>query len=214
MNSKPLKLMSREDKAKLSHFAISDELTGLYNRRGFLLLGSELMRLAQSMKKNVLLFFADVDNLRQINNKYGRREGDQALLKTADVFRNTFRNSDVAARFGGDEFTALVIEDIGQTSVTISDRLQENMAELAADNTQYPLSLSVGMTRYAVEFGSSLKRFIAQADQALYRQKQARRPSAGRTPPVIFPGSRRGFSQLELRAPEASVTHRSDRKSR
>jgi diguanylate cyclase (GGDEF)-like protein len=200
--------------SELSRLAISDELTGLYNRRGFLLLGSERMKLAHSLKKNVLLFFADLDNLKQINDQYGHQEGDQALLKTAEVFRNTFRNSDIIGRFGGDEFTALVIEDFGHTSDTISRRLQDNMAELSANNTQYPLSLSVGMTRYAAEFRSSLKKLLTQTDQALYKQKQVRRDSPSGNPLVMFPVSRHGFFQFGFRAPEASVVHRAQGKSR
>jgi len=194
--------------SELSHLAISDELTGLYNRRGFLLLGSERMKLAHGMKKNLLLFFADLDNLKQINDQFGHQEGDQALLKTAEVFRNTFRNSDITGRFGGDEFTAIVIEEYGQTADTISKRLQDNMAQLAANNTQYPLSLSVGMTRYAAEMRSSLKKLLAQADQALYKQKQASRAPAAGNPPVMFPGSRRGFAQYGFRAPGISAGRR------
>jgi diguanylate cyclase (GGDEF)-like protein len=201
-------LRQTQVESELSHLAISDELTGLYNRRGFLLLGSERMRLAHGMKKNVLLFFADLDNLKQINDQFGHQEGDQALLKTAEIFRNTFRNSDIAGRFGGDEFTALVIEEFGQTADTISKRLQDNMAELAANNTQYPLSLSVGMTRYAAEMRSSLKKLLAQADQALYKQKQASRAPSGGNPPVMFPGSRQGFAQYGFRAPGSSMSHR------
>jgi diguanylate cyclase (GGDEF)-like protein len=214
MNSKPFKPLRLEGKSELSHLALSDELTGLYNRRGFLLLGSERMKLAHIMKKNVLLFFADLDNLKQINDQYGHPEGDQALLKTAEAFRNTFRSSDITARFGGDEFTALVIEEFGHTSETISKRLQDNMAELSANNTHYPLSLSVGMTRYAAEFPSSLNKLLAQADQALYKQKQARSGSHGGNPPVMFPGSRRGFSQSGFRAPEASTAHRAQGKNK
>lgn len=194
--------------SELSQLAISDELTGLYNRRGFLLLGSERMKLANGMKKNVLLFFADLDNLKQINDRFGHQEGDQALLKTAEVFRNTFRNSDIAGRFGGDEFTALVIEEYGQTADTISRRLQDNMAELAANNTQYPLSLSVGMTRYAAEMRSSLKKLLAQADQALYKQKQAAHPTTTGNPTVMFPRSHPGFAQYGFRAPRIPVPHR------
>jgi len=193
---------------EFSHLAISDELTGLYNRRGFLLLGSERMKLAHGMKKNVLLFFADLDNLNQINDQFGHREGDQALLKTAEIFRNTFRNSDITGRFGGDEFTALVIEEYGQTADTITQRLQHNMAELAANNTQYPLSLSVGMTRYAAEMPSSLKKLLAQADQALYKQRQASHATPGGNPLVMFPGSRRGFAQYGFSAPDIPVSQR------
>jgi len=207
-------LRQHQIESDLCHLAISDELTGLYNRRGFLLLGSERMKLAHGMKKNLLLFFADLDNLKQINDQFGHQEGDQALLKTAEVFRNTFRNSDVTGRFGGDEFTALVIEEYGQTADTISQRLQDNMAELAANNTQYPLSLSVGMTRYAAEMRSSLKKLVAQADEALYKQKQATRAPSGANPPVMFPGSRRGFAQYGFRAPGTSVAQRMPAKVR
>ncbi len=200
--------------SELSHLAISDELTGLYNRRGFMLLGSERMKLAHGMKKNVLLFFADLDNLKQINDQFGHQEGDQALLKTAEIFRNTFRDSDIIGRFGGDEFTALVLEEYGQTADTISRRLQDNMAELAANNTHYPLSLSVGMTRYAAEMRSSLKRLLAQADQALCKQKHASRASARGNPPVMFPGSRQGFAQRGFRAPGIPVSPRLPGKTR
>jgi two-component system cell cycle response regulator len=116
-------LRQHQMESELSLLAISDELTGLYNRRGFLLLGSERMKMAHGLKKNVLLFFADLDNLKQINDQFGHQEGDQALLKTAEIFRNTFRNSDITGRFGGDEFTALVVEEFGQTADTITRRL-------------------------------------------------------------------------------------------
>ena len=201
-------LRQNQAESELSHLAISDELTGLYNRRGFLLLGSERMKLAHGMKKNLLLFFADLDNLKQINDQFGHQEGDQALLKAAEIFRNTFRNSDITGRFGGDEFTALVIEEYGQTADTISKRLQENMAQLAANNTQYPLALSVGMTRYAAEMRSSLKKMLVHADQALYKQKQASRAPSQGNPIVMFPGSRRGFAQYGFRAPGISVARR------
>ena len=194
--------------SELSHLAISDELTGLYNRRGFLLLGSERMRLAHGMNKNVLLFFADLDNLKQINDRFGHQEGDQALLKTAEIFRNTFRSSDIISRFGGDEFTALVIEEFGQTAETISRRLQDNMAELTANNTQYPLSLSVGMTRYAADMRSSLKELLAQADQALHKQKQATHATPAGNPTVVFPGTRHGFAQHGFRAPSRRMPQR------
>jgi len=192
----------------LSHLAISDELTGLYNRRGFLLLGSERMRLAHGMEKNVLLFFADLDNLKQINDRFGHQEGDQALLKTAEIFRNTFRSSDIIGRFGGDEFTALVIEEFGQTAETISRRLQDNMAELAANNTRYPLSLSVGMTRYAADMHSSLKELLAQADQALHKQKKAAHATPAGNPTVVFPGARLGFAKHGFHASSRRMPHR------
>src|SRR6266446_5562676 len=82
------------------------------------------------------------------------------------------------------------------------------LAELAANNTQYPLSLSVGMTRYAAEMRSSLQKLLAQADQALYKQKQASHAPTGGNSTVIFPGSRRGFAQYGFRAPGISTSQR------
>lgn len=209
-------LREQQLQSELSHLAITDELTGLYNRRGFLLFGSERMKMAIGLKKNLLLFFADLDNLKQINDQFGHQEGDQALLKTAEAFRNTFRNSDITARFGGDEFTALVIEDLGHTAETISKRLQENMARLAAGNPQYLLSLSVGMTRYSPETRSSLKKLLAAADQALYKQKQTGRSESAGGSIVTFPGRGQNHSQCGFRAPGdfcSAPSHEKTRKS-
>jgi two-component system, cell cycle response regulator len=189
--------------SELSWLALSDELTGLYNRRGFLLLGSERMKMASGLKKNLLLFFADLDNLKQINDQFGHEEGDRALVRTAEIFRKTFRDSDITARFGGDEFTALVIEEFGQSADSISRRLQRNMAELAAKENHYPLSLSVGMTRYVSESRASLKKLLAQADQALYRQKRANHAQAGGNSILTFPAKPRGSALGGFRAPEA-----------
>jgi hypothetical protein len=82
------------------------------------------------------------------------------------------------------------------------------MAELAANNTQYPLSLSVGMTRYAAEMRSSLQKLLAQADQALYKQKQASHAPTRGNSTVMFPGSRGGFAQYGFRAPGISASQR------
>jgi diguanylate cyclase (GGDEF)-like protein len=207
-------LRQHQLQSELSRLAISDELTGLHNRRGFLLLGSERMKMAIGMKKNLLLFYADLDNLKQINDQFGHQEGDKALLRTAEVFRRSFRNSDITARFGGDEFTALVIEELGQTAEAISSRLQDNMARLASTNSHYQLSLSVGMTRYAAETPASLKKLLAEADRALYKQKQAGYSQSAGNSVVAFPGRSGGHSQRGFRAPDISSSLPSREKTR
>src|SRR5713101_7489632 len=87
---------------ELSNFAVTDELTGLYNRRGFSLLGERQLKLAHRSGREILVFFADVDRLKQINDKLGYAEGDRALVRAARVLQMTFRDSDVIARLGGD----------------------------------------------------------------------------------------------------------------
>jgi diguanylate cyclase (GGDEF)-like protein len=169
---------------ELARLAILDDLTGLYNQQGFLLLGSERMKMANGVKKNLLVFFADLDNLREINERFGVQEGDRALVKTGEIFRKTFRNSDLTSRFGGDEFTALVVEDADQSADSIIQRLQENMTHLEA--TEH-LSLNVGMTRYVSETRASLKKLLAQVAQSQNEQLLAKRQGANANAVLTFP---------------------------
>ena len=100
--------------SELSSLALTDELTGLYNRRGFICLSEVQLKLARRSGCDMVLFFIDVDGLKQINDSFGHSEGDNALIRTAEVLRMTFRESDVLARIGGDEFGALAIEASGR----------------------------------------------------------------------------------------------------
>ena len=92
---------------KMRELALKDILTGLYNRRGFLTFAEQLLRLSDRTHRGLILIYADLDNLKQINDDHGHEEGDRALVIIADVFRETFRDSDVIGRVGGDEFAIL-----------------------------------------------------------------------------------------------------------
>src|SRR5690606_33602884 len=91
---------------KLSH---RDDLTGLHNRRGFLIQAEQLLKLAWRQQTPFVLVFMDLDHLKAINDTFGHAEGNRALIEAADVMRRCFRQSDLLARFGGDEFTALAL---------------------------------------------------------------------------------------------------------
>jgi len=179
-------------RSELAHLELIDDLTGLHNRQGFLLLGSERMKMANGIKKNLLVFFADLDNLKEINERFGIQEGDRALVKTGEIFRKTFRNSDLTSRFGGDEFTALVVEDTDQSADSITQRLQKNMTHLQSTENDYHLSLSVGMTRYVAETRASLKKLLAQAAQSQNEQLQAKRAKANAKTVLPFRASPNG----------------------
>lgn len=160
--------------SKLLQLAFKDDLTGLHNRRGFQALAKQQLRLAHDMKRRLLMFFADVDDLKQINDQFGHHEGDRALLRTATSFKNAFRKSDVTARLGGDEFIALMLEEPERNAETISRRLQLNLTRCAVKEPRYRLSLSVGVARFDPQAASSLQDLMAQADKALYAQKRKR----------------------------------------
>ena len=157
----------------LRALALLDDLTGLYNRRGFLTLGQQQLKAADRAKRRMLLLFADFNGLKRINDAFGHPEGDRALIETADVLRETFRESDIIARIGGDEFVVLAIETNGSPAEVLIHRLQENLeARNAREGRRYELSLSVGLARYDPESPCSIDELVAQADRAMYEQKR------------------------------------------
>jgi two-component system, cell cycle response regulator len=159
-------LLDRE----LRYLAITDDLTGLYNRRGFLASAAHQLKMAQRNGQNLLLFFYDVDNLKRINDSCGHREGDLALIRTADALEQTFRESDLLARLGGDEFAALATE-AGEHQEAILSRMEENLQKSNADKSHASLSLSLGLVRFDSKRPASLGELMSRADQAMYEYK-------------------------------------------
>lgn len=164
---------------ELSSLAFTDELTGLYNRRGFLCLTERHLKLASRTGHDMLLFFLDVDGLKRINDSFGHSEGDFALFRTAEVLRMTFRDSDVLARMGGDEFAVLAIEATGHDQGAIMVRLHETLETVSAQESRYPLSFSAGVVRIAPPNTSSVAELMLQADRAMYQAKRNLRMSWG-----------------------------------
>src|SRR5712664_4419420 len=160
--------------AELGNLALTDELTGLYNRRGFMALAERQLKLARRSGRGMLLFMTDVDCLKQINDSFGHFEGDRALKRTADVLEETFRGSDVVARLGGDEFAVLAIEAAGHSEATIKTRLFECLKSISADESRYEISLSLGLARFDPSSCTSIGELMVKADQAMYEQKRRR----------------------------------------
>jgi diguanylate cyclase (GGDEF)-like protein/PAS domain S-box-containing protein len=150
-----------------------DELTGLYNRRGFSTLGQQQLKMADRTKRRMWLLFADFDHLKRINDTFGHPEGDRALMEVADVLTETFRESDVVARIAGDEFVVLAMETGEAGADVIATRLQENLeARNAREGRRYKLSLSVGVAGYDPENPCSIDELLTRADRLMYEQKQ------------------------------------------
>lgn len=162
---------------ELGNLALRDQLTGLYNRRGFLALGDRQLKLGRRSGREILLFFADVDGLKQINDELGHAEGDLALVRAAQVLEKTFRDSDVVARFGGDEFAILAMEVSGHSETTIRSRLEHNLKELNARHSRYTLSISLGAVRFdptSSRSPTSIEQLMIRADEAMYEEKRRR----------------------------------------
>ena len=162
----------------LLQMALRDDLTGLHNRRGFIALATQQLTWARGAGQHMVMFFADLDGLKWINDHFGHEEGDRAISLTAACIRETFRKFDVTARLSGDEFVALIMEEPGRSAETICRRLHMNLAEGAGADSPYKLSLSVGVSHFDPGAPVTLQELMKQADTALYQHKRKKYSSA------------------------------------
>ena len=175
--------MVRED---LRDLALTDDLTGLHNRRGFFALAGQQIKIARRNQRCALLFFADLDGLKQINDRFGHSEGDRAIARAAQILRDTFRKSDIIARLGGDEFAILANEAFADSQKHIWTRLKEHLCAEGSRDPRYSLSLSVGVARFDPRGAVTLEELLEFADQAMYEAKRA-------STDLSFPGSPDGY---------------------
>jgi diguanylate cyclase (GGDEF)-like protein len=159
----------------LHALALVDELTELYNRRGFLTLARQQMKAAERARRALVHIYADLDGLKIINDTFGHREGDLALIETADLLRAVFRETDVVARIGGDEFAVLAIDTGERSAELLLERLAGALAARNAHRHRpWLLSLSVGATVYDPDDPCVVEELIARADARMYAQKRSR----------------------------------------
>ena len=151
--------------------AITDELTGLLNRRGFY----EAAQTALGTEQPVLLAYIDADGLKQVNDLLGHAAGDAMLIDLADVLRSSLRASDIVARMGGDEFCAMMIDpgiDGDALRARLIKRIDNRNATVARD---YHLSASVGCIEVGASTIMELDHWLIEADRRMYAEKAARR---------------------------------------
>ena len=156
----------------LKSLSLVDDLTELKNRRGFFELARQSLLIAKREQHSMGLFFIDLNELKQINDRLGHQAGDQALRDTAVVLRQTFRESDVLARIGGDEFVALA--HITGDMNSLRTRLREHLVEFNATQLRpYRLDVSIGTVPVNVLRDDDLESLIARADASMYEEKRA-----------------------------------------
>jgi diguanylate cyclase (GGDEF)-like protein len=165
----------------LRSLSLIDDLTGLYNRRGFTDLGEQHLKLARRTARGVAVVFLDLDRFKTINDSLGHHVGDRALQKVADILRATFRRSDIIARLGGDEFAVLALEASGESAEALVDRLRERFREFSESTREsYRLGASIGMARHDGDLRMRLEDLLAEADTGMYREKRDKRDMVAR----------------------------------
>jgi two-component system, cell cycle response regulator len=157
----------------LKALSFTDELTGLYNRRGFLTLLEQQMSLAWRMKKGFYFFIIDLDYLKQINDTYGHLVGDHALINTAKCLLSSFRRHDIVGRIGGDEFAIVAINASIESGDYLKHHLREKTQEFNMHIKEpYRLSFSIGKAYFDGIRDITLDELIQMADSDLYHDKR------------------------------------------
>ncbi|HEV8628635.1 MAG TPA: PAS domain S-box protein [Acidimicrobiia bacterium] len=157
---------------ELWELALVDDLTGLHNRRSFMLLAAQTLKEAARAHRPLIALFLDVDHLKAINDTYGHAEGDRALRLVAAALQAACRESDIIGRLSGDEF-AIVLAEAHEID-GLEGRVRREVAK-AAEGTTYPLSVSIGVAQCQPDEPFDLADLFERADQAMYADKATKR---------------------------------------
>ncbi|RJQ42935.1 MAG: PAS domain S-box protein [Nitrospiraceae bacterium] len=162
---------------KIRSAIVADDLTGLFNRRGFFPLAEQQIKVALRKKKWLSLLYIDLDGLKIINDEHGHMEGDQALIDTANILKRTFRESDIIARIGGDEFAVLITDLPGPGVDNLLTRHCYENADIynQKGGRPYKLVFSMGVAHYDPEHPCSLEELLNKADALMYADKKERK---------------------------------------
>jgi len=176
----------KQAETALRNLSLTDDLTGLYNHRGFFNLAEHHLRTARRSGKPSLLLYADMDGLKEINDTLGHSEGSLAIARTAEVLKQTFRSSDIISRLGGDEFAILAQNVPSDEIENIITRLKANLrAKPEQSKYGYQLSLSMGAVWIPHDNTLSIHELVDRADKAMYERKRSKKKLAN---PVVGTG--------------------------
>ncbi len=158
---------------EMQAISISDELTGLYNRAGFMPLAEQYLKSLKRDNSIAYILYMDIDSMKHINETYGHQEGDSVIKTVADILKEIYRESDLVARIGDDEFVIVPVGFTESGVELINNRLQEKLDEInSASGKEYTISISYGLAEYNPESPCSVEDLLAQSEKLMYKQKK------------------------------------------
>jgi two-component system, cell cycle response regulator len=160
----------------LSQLSVTDPLTGLLNARGFSARLDDELKRSRRYREPITLLFIDIDRLKDINDRYGHRAGSMALRKAARVIRSELRETDFAARWGGDEFALIAQKSTMESGIALADRIRCRIAETRA---AWQLTVSIGVATADLQNTPAFepKVLLREADLGMYEAKKRGRNS-------------------------------------
>jgi diguanylate cyclase (GGDEF)-like protein len=164
---------------RLRNLSLTDALTGLNNRRGFMILATGLLKFARRASYSVCLLYIDLDSLKYINDSFGHAAGDAAILQFSRLMTDTFRDSDVIGRLGGDEFVAMIADATESDLASVQSQLQNNVDNYnRRSDPRQALAFSLGVIRVEPQSTITMEELLSEADAAMYQHKISRRRTA------------------------------------
>lgn len=165
----------KERERELKRLSFEDDLTGLFNRRGFMALAHQQLKLGRRIGRGVMLMVFDMDGMKRINDTHGHAAGDMALREFGNLLRETYRETDVVGRVGGDEFAVLMLETSDDRDAVVGSRMNDSLSTFNdSGNLPAPLSAAVGLATAPPSESSSLADLMERADQDMYEDKKRR----------------------------------------
>jgi len=160
----------------LRNLSLTDDLTGLYNRRGFFALAKQQLSSARREGRHASLVYIDMDGLKRLNDTHGHEIGSRVIQEVGDILRETFRSSDLIARIGGDEFVVFETSNDQIDEGTDVQRLQDNVTRHNAQQARdYEISLSIGVASMDSDSSMTLEELLKNGDKTMYQQKRSKR---------------------------------------
>lgn len=173
-----ISLLLESKNEEFRNLSLTDELTGLYDRRGFMFHAEQQLKIFRSRRADYGLWvmMVDIDGLKAINDNYGHAEGSFVINKVGELLRKIFRGADIAARLGGDEFVVLIINALDEVKELVHKRLALQLAALNAHISKpYPISISYGMVSISFDDKTSIEEMMEKADDAMYENKRSKK---------------------------------------
>jgi diguanylate cyclase (GGDEF)-like protein len=168
----------KEKTEKLKQLAITDSLTGLYNRRYFSEMALEIFELEKRESDTLSIIMLDIDKFKRVNDTYGHQAGDEVIVQIAVILEHMKRESDIVCRYGGEEFVLLLPKTSGEGAYVVAERIREEVAETIIDfqkEKQISFTVSLGVSEVIYEKDNHIEAVIKRADDALYKAKQSGR---------------------------------------
>jgi len=170
-----LVLWKQKMEEKLKHLATHDSLTGVLNRKAFMDIADRILRLSKRYNKNFAVLYIDLDNFKMVNDTYGHDIGDKVLIEFCEKIQKVIRESDLFAKFGGDEFVILLPETDKIGAMNFAERLRAAFRKpIVVANKEIKIGFSIGISVYP-EDGENLEKLVNIADERMYIDKRNRK---------------------------------------